>query len=89
VEPTCLTALMAAEKPTRETDRPTLTAGRTPELNKSVSKKDLSVGDGNNVGRNVGRNVAGLGLDDRQRVSDPPPLALLILAERSSSREWR
>ena len=39
VAPTCLTALMAAEKPTRETDRPTLTAGRTPELNRSVSRK--------------------------------------------------
>ncbi len=36
---TCLTALMAAEKPTRETERPTFTAGRTPELNRSVSKK--------------------------------------------------
>ena len=29
-EPTCLVALTAAEKPTRETERPTLTAGRTP-----------------------------------------------------------
>ena len=58
---------MAAEKPTRETERPTFTAGRTPELNRSVSKKDLPVGDGDDVGRNVGRDVAGLGLNDRQR----------------------
>ena len=39
VEPTCLVALMAAANPTRDTDRPTFTAGRTPELNRSVSKK--------------------------------------------------
>src|ERR1039457_1491526 len=39
VEPTCLVALMAAAKPTRDTDRPTLTAGRTPELKRSVSRK--------------------------------------------------
>ncbi len=30
-------------------------------------EEDLSVGDGDDVGRNVGRDVAGLGLDDRKR----------------------
>jgi len=34
-----LVALVAAAKPTRETDRPTLTAGRMPELKRSVSRK--------------------------------------------------
>jgi len=32
-------ALTWAEPPTRETERPTLMAGRTPELNRSVSRK--------------------------------------------------
>jgi len=30
-------------------------------------KEDLSVGDGDDVGRDVGRDVAGEGLDDRER----------------------
>ena len=32
-------ALICASPPTRDTDRPTLMAGRTPELNRSVSRK--------------------------------------------------
>jgi hypothetical protein len=34
-----LVALVAAENPTRDTESPTFTAGRTPELNRSVSRK--------------------------------------------------
>ncbi len=36
---TCLMALICAEPPTRVTESPTFTAGRTPELNRSVSRK--------------------------------------------------
>src|SRR5215831_8938437 len=36
---TFLIALTCASPPTRDTDRPTLMAGRTPELNRSVSRK--------------------------------------------------
>ncbi len=32
-------ALICASPPTRDTERPTLMAGRTPELNRSVSRK--------------------------------------------------
>ncbi len=59
-------ALGCAEPPTRDTEMPTLMAGRTPELNRSDSRKHLSVGDGDDVGRDVRRHVVGLGLDDRQ-----------------------
>ncbi len=36
---TLFIALIWAAPPTRETERPTLMAGRTPELNRSVSRK--------------------------------------------------
>ena len=36
---TCFIALICAEPPTRDTEMPTLMAGRTPELKRSVSRK--------------------------------------------------
>ena len=61
-----LIALTCAAPPTRETEIPTLIAGRTPWLNRSDSRKHLAVGDRDDVGGDVGRHVVGLGLDDRQ-----------------------
>src|SRR6202034_1896869 len=87
VEPTCLTALMAAEKPTRETERPTLTAGRTPELNRSVSKKIWpSVIEITFVGMYAETSPAWVSMTGKA-VNDPPPRLSLILEERSSNRE--
>ena len=59
-------ALTCAAPPTRDTEMPTLMAGRTPWLNRSDSRKTLAVGDRDDVGRDVGRDVVGLRLDDRQ-----------------------
>ena len=56
-------ALICALPPTRLTESPTFTAGRTPWLNKIGLQIDLAVGDRDDVGRNVGRDVAGLGFD--------------------------
>ena len=64
---TSFMAFICAEPPTRDTELPTLMAGRMPELKRSRLQEDLAVGDRDDVGRDVGRDVAGLGLDDRQR----------------------
>ena len=60
-------ALICAAPPTRDTEMPTSTAGRTPDLKRSSCEVDLAVGDRDHVGGDVRRDVAGLGLDDRQR----------------------
>jgi hypothetical protein len=58
---------ICALPPTRETEMPTLIAGRTPELKSFGLEEDLPVGDRDHVRRDVRRDVAGLRLDDRQR----------------------
>ena len=63
---TCFMALTWAAPPTRETERPTLMAGRIPALNRFGLQVDLAVGDGNDVGGDIRRDVARLGLDDGQ-----------------------
>ncbi len=63
---TCFMAFTWAAPPTRETDRPTLMAGRIPEKNRDGFQVHLAVGDGNDVGGNEGRDVALLGFNDGQ-----------------------
>ena len=90
VPATCRMALICALPPTRLTESPTFTAGRTPELNKIGLKVDLAVGDGDDVGRNVGGNVAGLRFDDGQRGQrSAAVLVAQLWRQRSSRREWR
>lgn len=52
--------------PTRDTEIPGLTAGRIPELNRLVSE-DLTIGNGDYVGRNERGNVTRPGFNDWQR----------------------
>ena len=51
--------LIWAEPPARDTEIPTLTAGRKPGL-KIALKVNLSVGNGNHIGRDISGNVASL-----------------------------
>ena len=59
-------ALICAAPPTRDTEMPTSTAGRTPDLKRSSCEVDLAVGDRDHVRRDVRGDVAGLRLDDRE-----------------------
>ena len=80
---------MAAENPTRETESPTFTAGRTPELNRSVSRKICpSVIEMTLVGMYAETSPAWVSITG-SAVSEPPPFSLLIFDERSSNRECR
>ena len=60
-------ACVWAEPPTRDTERPTLIAGRMTGVEQVGLKENLAVGDRDHVRRDVGRDVVGLRLDDRQR----------------------
>jgi hypothetical protein len=65
--PTCRIARICAEPPTRDTELPTLIAGRTPWWKKIALEEDLpSVIEITFVGM-YGGEVAGLRLDDRKR----------------------
>ena len=82
-------ALICASPPTRDTERPTLMAGRTPELNRSVSRKICpSVIEMTLVGMYAEMSLA-LVSTMGSPVSEPPPISLDSLAHRSSSRECR
>jgi hypothetical protein len=66
-----------AAEPTRETERPTLMAGRIPRKNNSASKKicpdirksiaDSTISDTNDVGWNVSGHITTLGFNDGKR----------------------
>ena len=62
----CFMALTWAAPPTRLTEMPTSTAGRTPARNRSGMQVDLAVRDRDHVRRDVRRDLALLRLDDRQ-----------------------
>ena len=86
---TVFIALICASPPTRDTERPTLMAGRTPELNRSVSRKICpSVIEMTLVGMYAEMSLA-LVSTMGSPVSEPPPISLDSLAHRSSSRECR
>ena len=90
IEPdTFFIALVCAAEPTRDTDRPTLIAGRMPAKNRSVSRKIWpSVIEMTLVGMYADTSPACVSMIGNA-VSDPPPFASDILAARSSRREWR
>ena len=82
-------ALIWAEPPTRETEMPTLMAGRTPELKRSVSRKIWpSVMEMTLVGMYAETSPAWVSMNGRA-VSEPAPFALFSLAARSRRRLWR
>jgi len=82
-------ALICASPPTRDTDRPTLMAGRTPALNRSVSRKICpSVMEMTLVGMYAEMSFALVSMIGSP-VSDPAPRSSDSLAHRSSSRECR
>src|SRR5437868_59129 len=59
-------AFVWADVPTRDTEMPTFTAGRTPEK-KSSDWRKICVGDGDHIRRDIRRHVTGLRLDHRER----------------------
>jgi hypothetical protein len=82
-------ALICAEPPTRDTELPTLIAGRMPWLNRSDSRKIWpSVIEMTLVGMYAERSPACVSMIG-SAVSDPPPRSALSLAARSSRRECR
>jgi hypothetical protein len=82
-------ALVCALPPTRDTEMPTLMAGRTPEKKRSLSRKIWpSVIEMTFVG-NVGRDVARLGLDDRKRRQGARAQLVVQLGGALERREWR
>jgi hypothetical protein len=86
---TVFIALICASPPTLETDWPTLIAGRTPELNRSVSRKICpSVIEITFVGIYAEMSLA-LVSTMGNPVIEPAPRSLDSLAQRSSSRECR
>ena len=86
---TCRIALICAEPPTRETELPTLIAGRMPWLNRSASRKIWpSVIEMTFVGMYADRSPACVSMIG-SAVSDPPPSSFLSFAARSSRRECR
>ena len=77
--------MVCAAEPTLETDNPTLTAGRIPWLNNSVSKKICpSVIEITFVGIYAETSPACVSIIGKA-VSDPPPLSLLSFAALSSN----
>ena len=86
---TCRIALICAEPPTRDTELPTLMAGRTPWLNRSDSRKIWpSVIEMTLVGMYAEKSPACVSMIG-SAVSDPPPSSLFSFAARSSRRECR
>ena len=82
-------AFVWALAPTRETERPTLTAGRTPEKKRSASRKIWpSVIEITFVGMYDAMSPAWVSITG-SAVSEPAPRASESLLARSSSREWR
>ncbi|SLI50580.1 Uncharacterised protein [Mycobacteroides abscessus subsp. abscessus] len=81
--------LVWAAPPTRETEVPTLIAGRTPLLNRSDSRKTWpSVIEMTLVGMNAEMSLALVSMIGRP-VIEPPPISSESLAQRSSRRECR
>ena len=82
-------AFTCALPPTRLTEMPTLMAGRTLELNMSVSRKIWpSVIEMTLVGMYAERSPACVSMIG-SAVSEPPPISSESFAARSSSRLWR
>ena len=82
-------ALVCAAEPTRLTERPVFTAGRTPWKKSSVSRKICpSVIEITLVGMNAETSPPWVSMIGRA-VSEPAPLSSFIFAERSRSRECR
>ena len=82
-------ALVWAAPPTRDTDRPTLTAGRIPSKNRSLSRKIWpSVMEITLVGIYAETSPAWVSMIG-SAVIEPPPFSSLSLADRSNSRECR
>ena len=81
-------ALICAALPTRDTEMPTLMAGRTPAKNRSVSRKICpSVMEMTLVGMYADTSPACVSMMG-SAVSEPAPSASDSLAARSSRREW-
>ena len=86
---TAFIALVWASPPTRETERPTLIAGRNPALKRSASKKSCpSVMEMTFVGMYAEMSFACVSMIG-SAVSEPPPCLSFIRAARSSRRECR
>ena len=82
-------ALICADPPTRDTELPTLMAGRTPWWKRSDSRKICpSVIEITFVGMYAERSPACVSMIG-SAVSEPPPSSVLSLAARSRSRECR
>ena len=82
-------ALVWALDPTRDTEVPTFTAGRTPEKKRSDCRKIWpSVIEITFVGMYAEMSPAWVSMTGRA-VSEPPPSSSESLHARSSSREWR
>ena len=82
-------ALTWASPPTRDTEMPTLIAGRTPWLNRSDSRKTWpSVIEMTLVGMYAETSLALVSMIGRP-VIEPAPSSSESLAQRSSSRECR
>jgi hypothetical protein len=82
-------ALVCADEPTRDTDRPTLIAGRMPGEEQVGFEEDLAVGDRDHVGRDVGRHVACLRFDDRQRGQRARAIGVIHLRRALQQAECR
>ena len=63
---TCFMALNWAADPTRDTDRPTFTAGLIALEEQITFKENLTVCNGDHIGWNIGRDVIGLRFHNRQ-----------------------
>ena len=86
---TCFIAFICAAEPTRETERPTLIAGRTPLKKSSVSRKICpSVMEMTLVGMYAETSPPCVSTTG-SAVMDPAPTSSLIFAARSRRREWR
>ena len=86
---TCRMALICALPPTRETEIPTFTAGRTPELKRSLSRNIWpSVIEMTFVGMYAETSPACVSMIG-SAVSEPLPFSSFSFAARSSKREWR
>ena len=82
-------AFTCADPPTRETELPTLMAGRMPELKRSDSRKIWpSVMEMTFVGMYAETSPACVSMIG-SAVSDPPPRSFFNFAARSNSRECR
>jgi hypothetical protein len=81
--------LICADPPTRDTELPTLIAGRTPWWNRSLSRKICpSVIEMTFVGMYADRSPAWVSIIG-SAVSEPPPWFWFSFAARSSNRECR